>query len=281
MKIQKLFFLLSVALLLAGCGKKEGRTGMEETGVGTEAAEVAGEAFEETEETEGTEESIVPEERAETIVAETASSVKKEEEGETEAQTVAKRETGKQEPAGRGSNMPEPDRPKEKREPEESAQTEPVRTETPPPTRPAVPETAEHRPEAEPQPEIQPEPKPQPASYSPGRVAELATAKTKAYGKVYIPDDLDRMLSEGTITEEDYQACYPTDGAGYLEYYVASDLNEARDLSGTVRFGSEEDIAANIAGMYSALPQQYFYIEYHGTATYGGKECYVFYCYRA
>lgn len=118
-------------------------------------------------------------------------------------------------------------------------------------------------------------------SYSPQRVARLATEKTKAAGKIYIPDDLDRMLAEGTLSQEDYNACYPTDGAGYLEFYVATDLNEARDVSGTVKFNSEDDIAANIAGIYSSLPQQYFYIEYHGTVIYGDKECYVFYCYRA
>ena len=122
---------------------------------------------------------------------------------------------------------------------------------------------------------------PEPVSYSQQRVVQLATEKTKAAGKIYIPDDLDRMLAEGTITQEDYNDCYPTDGAGYLEFYVATDLNEARDVSGTVKFNSEDDIAANIAGMYSSLPQQYFYIEYHGTVMYGDKECYVFYCYRA
>lgn len=120
-----------------------------------------------------------------------------------------------------------------------------------------------------------------PISYSPQRVVELAVEKTKAQGKIYIPDDLNQMLAAGEISQEDYNASYPTDGAGYLEYYVATDMNEARDISGTVQFNSEADIAANIAGMYASLPQQYFYIEYHGIVTYGGKECYVFYCYRA
>lgn len=120
-----------------------------------------------------------------------------------------------------------------------------------------------------------------PISYSPQRVVELAVEKTKAQGKIYIPDDLNQLLAAGEISQEDYNASYPTDGAGYLEYYVAADMNEARDISGTVQFSSEADIAANIAGMYASLPQQYFYIEYHGTVTYDGKECYVFYCYRA
>ena len=178
-------------------------------------------------------------------------------------QTGAEQDIKKQEPAGREPKTPERGGEKGTQASTEPKQAEPVQTEMLPQTQPAVPEPAE------PQPEPQPVPEPQLASYSPGRVVELAVAKTKACGKTYIPDDLDRMLSEGAITEEDYHACYPTDGAGYLEYYVASDLNEARDVSGTVKFGSEDDIAANIAGMYGALPQQYFYIEYHGTTTYG------------
>lgn len=121
----------------------------------------------------------------------------------------------------------------------------------------------------------------EPVSYSPQRVVELAVEKTAAQGKIYIPDVLDRMLAAGELSQEDYDACYPTDGAGYLEYYVAADMNEARDISGTIQFSSEADIAENIAGMYAALPQQYFYIAYGGSVMYGDKECHVFYCYRA
>ncbi|MDE6232102.1 MAG: hypothetical protein K2M60_01965 [Lachnospiraceae bacterium] len=138
----------------------------------------------------------------------------------------------------------------------------------------------EPQPPQEPQTTQEPE-QPMPIGYSPELVVRLATEKTKAYGKIYIPDDLDRMLADGTLTQEAYDACYPTDGAGYMEFYVATDLNEARDVSGTIKFNSEEDIAANIAGMYSSLSQQYFYIEYHGTVMYGDRECYLFYCYRA
>lgn len=118
-------------------------------------------------------------------------------------------------------------------------------------------------------------------SYSPSKVVKLATKRVKAMGKIYIPDDLKKMLKEGKITKKEYKACYPTDGAGYIEYYVAADLNEARDISGTVQFKSESDIAKDIAKMYQALPQKYFYIKYHGTVMYGSKKCYVFYCYRA
>lgn len=118
-------------------------------------------------------------------------------------------------------------------------------------------------------------------SYSPSKVVKLATKRVKAMGKIYIPDDLKKMVKEGKITKKEYKECYPTDGAGYLEYYVAADLNDARDISGTVQFKSESDIAKDIAKMYRALPQKYFYIKYHGTVMYGSKKCYVFYCYRA
>lgn len=149
---------------------------------------------------------------------------------------------------------------------------EPEKTETQPEIYKLVPEEAKPEPETE---------KAETVLYNPQTVAELAVGNIKANGKIYIPDALNQMLVAGEISQEDYNVCYPTDGAGYLEYYVAADMNEARDISGTVQFNSEADIAANIAGMYAALPQQYFYIEYHGTVIYDDKECHVFYCYRA
>lgn len=251
--MQKIFLFLSVTiLLLAGCGGKEEQV-TEERSVETETLTAieeseAEEAVTEEAETEAAEESE-PEESA-------SAEDKKPEEGSSEAQTSQTAEK-EQDSQNQGNTQNEP----------------------------SQPQTAgqDTKPEPEPQPTQEPQQpaQPEPVSYSPQRVVQLATEKTKAAGKIYIPDDLDRMLAEGTLSQEDYNACYPTDGAGYLEYYVATDLNEARDVSGTVKFDSEDDIAANIAGMYGSLPQQYFYIEYHGTETYGGKECYVFYCYRA
>lgn len=252
MRKQRLFLLLSVTiLLLAGCGGKENQV-TEEQNVETETQTVL-EALEDiseeketetvTEQPEETQESTEPEESA-------TAEDDKEKDNSSEGQTSSA--TEKEQDSQNQSN----------------AQNEPSK-----------PQTTE--PDTKPEPEPQQPSQPEPVSYSPQRVVQLATEKTKAAGKIYIPDDLDRMLAEGTITQEDYNDCYPTDGAGYLEFYVATDLNEARDVSGTVKFNSEDDIAANIAGMYSSLPQQYFYIEYHGTVMYGDKECYVFYCYRA
>lgn len=264
MRKQRLFLLLSVTiLLLAGCGGKENQV-TEEQNVETETQTVL-EALEDiseeketetvTEQPEETQESTEPEESA---TAEDDKEKDNSSEGQTSSATEKEQDSQNQSNAQNEPSKPQTTEPDTKPEPEPEA-----------PQEPQIPQ--------EPQQPSQPEP----VSYSPQRVVQLATEKTKAAGKIYIPDDLDRMLAEGTITQEDYNDCYPTDGAGYLEFYVATDLNEARDVSGTVKFNSEDDIAANIAGMYSSLPQQYFYIEYHGTVMYGDKECYVFYCYRA
>lgn len=264
MRKQRLFLLLSVTiLLLAGCGGKENQVTEEqnveiETQTVLEALEDISEEKETetvTGQPEETQESTGPEESA---TAEDDKEKDNSSEGQTSSATEKEQDSQNQSNAQNGTSKPQTTEPDTKPEPEPEAPQEP---QTP----------------QEPQQPSQPEP----VSYSPQRVVQLATEKTKAAGKIYIPDDLDRMLAEGTITQEDYNDCYPTDGAGYLEFYVATDLNEARDVSGTVKFNSEDDIAANIAGMYSSLPQQYFYMEYHGTVMYGDKECYVFYCYRA
>lgn len=264
MRKQRLFLLLSVTiLLLAGCGGKENQVTEEqnveiETQTVLEALEDISEEKETetvTEQPEETQEATEPEESA---TAEDDKEKDNSSEGQTSSATEKEQDSQNQSNAQNEPSKPQTTEPDTKPEPEPEAPQEP---QTP----------------QEPQQPSQPEP----VSYSPQRVVQLATEKTKAAGKIYIPDDLDRMLAEGTITQEDYNDCYPTDGAGYLEFYVATDLNEARDVSGTVKFNSEDDIAANIAGMYSSLPQQYFYIEYHGTVMYGDKECYVFYCYRA
>lgn len=264
MRKQRLFLLLFVTiLLLAVCGGKENQV-TEEQNVETETQTVL-EALEDISEEKETE-TVTEQPEATTEATELEESATaeddKEKDNSSEGQTSSA--TEKEQDSQNQSNA--------QNEPSKPQTTEPDTKPEPEPEAPQEPQTPQ-----EPQQPSQPEP----VSYSPQRVVQLATEKTKAAGKIYIPDDLDRMLAEGTITQEDYNDCYPTDGAGYLEFYVATDLNEARDVSGTVKFNSEDDIAANIAGMYSSLPQQYFYIEYHGTVMYGDKECYVFYCYRA
>ena len=264
MRKQRLFLLLSVTiLLLAGCGGK-GNQVTEEQNVGTETQTVL-EALEDISEEKETETMTgQPEETLEATEPEKSATAEDNTVKDNSPEGQASSATEKEQDSQNQSNA--------QNEPSKPQTTEPDTKPEPEPEAPQEPQTPQ-----EPQQSSQPEP----VSFSPQRVVQLATEKTKAAGKIYIPDDLDRMLAEGTITQEDYNDCYPTDGAGYLEFYVATDLNEARDVSGTVKFNSEDDIAANIAGMYSSLPQQYFYIEYHGTVMYGDKECYVFYCYRA
>ena len=258
MKKQRLFLLLSVTiLLLAGCGGKENQV-TEEQSVETETQTVTEDMENDSEESEPEAVTEEPEETPETTEPEKSAAAEDNEANDSSSEGQTSAATEKEQDSQDQSNT----------------QNEPSK-----------PQTTEPDTKPEPEPEAPQEPQqpsqPEPVSYSPQRVVQLAMEKTKAAGKIYIPDDLDRMLAEGTITQEAYNDCYPTDGAGYLEFYVATDLNEARDVSGTVKFNSEDDIAANIAGMYSSLPQQYFYIEYHGTVMYGDKECYVFYCYRA
>ncbi len=264
MRKQRLFLLLSVTiLLLAGCGGKENQV-TEEQNVETETQTVL-EALEDISEEKETETVTgQPEETQESTEPEESATAEDDKEKDNSSEGQTSSATEKEQDSQNQSNA--------QNEPSKPQTTEPDTKPEPEPEAPQEPQTPQ-----EPQQPSQPEP----VSYSPQRVVQLATEKTKAAGKIYIPDDLDWMLAEGTITQEDYNDCYPTDGAGYLEFYVATDLNEARDVSGTVKFNSEDDIAANIAGMYSSLPQQYFYIEYHGTVMYGDKECYVFYCYRA
>ncbi len=259
-KTMGIFFLLTVCVLLAaGCGKQMANAeaeSIEGTEVEQGSMEYKKTSEPETEEADGTEQQAEEQLGQETETQES--------EGSTEPQNgggAQPEETEKpvlQEPAQQAGTQPNP----------ESAQ----RADTQPNPEPTQ--------QADTQPDMEPE-KAGPVSYSPQRVAELAVEMVKAQGKTYIPDDLNRMLAAGEISQEDYNACYPTDGAGYIEYYVAADMNEARDISGTVQLNSEADIAADIAGMYAALPQQYFYIDYHGTVLYGEKECHIFYCYRA
>ena len=258
MKKQRLFLLLSVTiLLLVGCGGK-GNQVTEEQSVETETQTVSEDMENDSEESEPEAVTEEPEETPETTGPEKSAAAEDNKAKDSSAEEQTSAATEKEQDSQKQSNT--------QNEPSQPQTTEP---DTKPEQEPETPQ------------ESQQPSQPESVSYSPQRVVQLATEKTNAAGKIYIPDDLDRMLAEGTITQEDYNDCYPTDGAGYLEFYVATDLNEARDVSGTVKFNSEDDIAANIAGMYNSLPQQYFYIEYHGTVMYGDKECYVFYCYRA
>jgi len=122
--------------------------------------------------------------------------------------------------------------------------------------------------------------KPETVDYNPNEVVSLATAKTKAYGKISIPEDLDQMLAAGEITQAEHDEYYPYDGAGYYSVFVETDLNQAATTSGR-KLGSVEGIADYIAEMLSLESGPYFYIEYAGVTSTGGTQFYEFRCYRA
>ena len=76
--------------------------------------------------------------------------------------------------------------------------------------------------------------------YDADRVARLAVEKCKAAGMIPLPENLDRLLAEGKITQKEYDEYYPYDGCGYYSVFVETNLNLASTISGE-RLCSEED----------------------------------------
>lgn len=115
--------------------------------------------------------------------------------------------------------------------------------------------------------------------YDADRVARLAVEKCKAAGMITLPENLDRLLAEGKITQEEYAEYYPYDGYGYYSVFVETNLNLASTISGE-RLCSEEEIADYIAGMMVLEVEPYFYIESAGVYQGNSVEFYEFRCYR-
>ena len=115
--------------------------------------------------------------------------------------------------------------------------------------------------------------------YDADRVARLAVEKCKAAGMITLPENLDRLLAEGKITQEEYDEYYPYDGCGYYSVFVETNLNLASTISGE-RLCSEEEIADYIAGMMVLEVEPYFYIECAGVYQGNSVEFYEFRCYR-
>lgn len=115
--------------------------------------------------------------------------------------------------------------------------------------------------------------------YDADRVARLAVEKCKAAGMIALPENLDRLLAEGKITQEEYDEYYPYDGCGYYSVFVETNLNLASTISGE-RLCSEEEIADYIAGMMVLEVEPYFYIECAGVYQGNSVEFYEFRCYR-
>lgn len=175
----------------------------------------------------------------------------------------------------------EPEKPQQEAEQSKPEETTPSQEEKPePPVSTEAPTPAPTEPE---QPKEQPTEAPaevETVAYDPYEVFSLATAKTKAYGKISIPEDLDNMLANGEITKEEYDEYYPYDGAGYYSVFVETDLNQAATTSGR-KLGSVDGIASYIAEMLSLETGPYFYIEYAGVHSINGTDFYEFRCYRA
>jgi len=250
--------LLSVALLsLAGCGNKSKDTVADSSAVDIESVEST-EIMKSTEEVHSTETEIIEAENTEKetespqTVAED-STTDAPQQNDSNAEAADNSSSSSNADTGGQSSQPQQDNQSQQSTPAQPEQT---------PSEPAVSE-------------------PQTIAYSPENVVALATAKTKAAGKVLLTDNLNNLLASGQITQEDYNEYYPYDGAGYYSVFVDSNLAEARDVSGTQKFNSEDDIAQYIADMLALESGPYFLIEYAGTYDYYGKICYEFRCYRA
>ena len=107
----------------------------------------------------------------------------------------------------------------------------------------------------------------------------MANDKVKAAGKILLPENLDRLLAEGAITQEEYNEYYPYDGCGYYSVFIETNLLIAQDIVGTP-LRSEEAIAEHIAGMLVLETGPYVYVECNGVYNHNGTDFYEFRCYR-
>ena len=118
-------------------------------------------------------------------------------------------------------------------------------------------------------------------AYDPNYVVALATEKTKTYGKILVWENLDRLMAEGSITQEEYAEYYPYDGLenSYYSVFVETDLSKASTTSGRMLV-SEEGIADYIAEMLALETGPYFAISYAGIYEGARGDFYEFRCHR-
>lgn len=256
---KRLFLILSVTIMLAtGCGNKDNVVPDMET----EATETAID----TEEPDMAEDKEVP-------------AANQAENGDTEKEQTEKetaKETEQEEGDKEAEEMPEP---KSVSQPGQKEETEPAQGST------DVPKPEETKPEETKSEETKPEETKQQeqtvtaVSYDPVSVCSQAIAKCQAGGMITTTDNLVNLLSEGKITQEEYNSYYPYDGLGYYSVFVETDLNKASTTSGR-KLGSEDGIADYIAGMMLLETEPVFYIEYAGVYSLNGTDFYEFRCYR-
>lgn len=266
---KRLFLILSVSIMLfAGCGNKDILTDME-----TEKTETAG----------GTEEPDMTGD-------EEISAADQTENGETKRGQTEKEMPKETEPEEEDKEAAETPEPKSVSEPEQKEETEPAQGSTDVPKQEEAkqeetgPEETEPECEAKPEETKTEETKQQEQTvtalpYNPVSVCSQAVAKCQAGGMITTTDNLANLLSEGKITQEEYNSYYPYDGLGYYSVFVETDLNKASTTSGR-KLGSEDGIADYIAGMMLLETEPVFYIEYTGVCSLNGTEFYEFRCYR-
>ena len=112
-------------------------------------------------------------------------------------------------------------------------------------------ETTPEIPREEPAEEVTEEPEEEAfVAYDPNYVVALATEKTKAYGKILVWENLDRLLAEGSITKEEYNEYYPYDGLenSYYSVFVETDLSKDSTTSGRMLVSEEGTAAIHYAG---------------------------------
>lgn len=257
---KRIFLILSVGIMLfAGCGNKDNlmadmETEKTETVRDTEETDIAGDTNKpaavqtgkETPEETETEEGDVK--AAETPEPQSVSQPEQKTETEPAPNSA---DVPKQEEAGQEETRPEETEPEceakpEETKPEEIKQQEQTVTVSP---------------------------------YNPVSVCSQAVAKCQSGGMITTTDNLANLLSEGKITQEEYNSYYPYDGLGYYSVFVETDLNKASTTSGR-KLGSEDGIADYIAGMMMLETEPVFYIEYAGVYNLNGTDFYEFRCYR-
>lgn len=269
---KRLFLILSVTIMFAaGCGNKENIL----TDVETETTETVTDI----EEPDMAEDEEIPAafqvENGETDKGQPEKEMPK----ETEPEDGDKEDKGTEETPAPQSVQPEQ---KEETEPAQSSTDVPKQEET----KPKETKPKETKPECEAKPE---ETKPEETKqqeqtvtispYNPVSVCSQAVAKCQAGGMITTTDNLANLLSEGKITQEEYDSYYPYDGLGYYSVFVETDLNKASTTSGR-KLSSEEEIADYIAGMMLLETEPVFNIEYAGVYNLNGTDFYEFRCYR-